>query len=55
VARLVLAAAVRAPFYRHWSAKLRAALPSLGSIAFMLAGFLCEAISVRFGIENVVI
>lgn len=45
---LALAAAARAPFYRHWSAELRAALPFLGSIAFMLAAFLCEAISVRF-------
>nr|TKW04380.1 hypothetical protein SEVIR_7G105432v2 [Setaria viridis] len=43
-----LAAAARAPFYRHLSAELRAALPFLGSIAFMLAAFLCEAISVRF-------
>jgi len=47
-AALALAAAARAPFYRHWSAELRAALPFLGSIAFMLAAFLCEAISVRF-------
>ncbi|RCV33627.1 hypothetical protein SETIT_7G097500v2 [Setaria italica] len=47
-AALALAAAARAPFYRHLSAELRAALPFLGSIAFMLAAFLCEAISVRF-------
>ena len=47
-AALALAAAARAPFYRHWSAELCAALPFLGSIAFMLAAFLCEAISVRF-------
>jgi hypothetical protein len=47
-AALALAAAARAPVYRHWSAELRAALPFLGSIAFMLAAFLCEAISVRF-------
>lgn len=47
-AALALAAAARASFYRHWAAELRAALPFLGSIAFMLAAFLCEAISVRF-------
>uniref|UniRef100_A0A0D9W4Y1 Sphingomyelin synthase-like domain-containing protein n=1 Tax=Leersia perrieri TaxID=77586 RepID=A0A0D9W4Y1_9ORYZ len=47
-AALALAAAARAPFYRHWSAELRAALPFLGSIAFMLGAFLCEAVSVRF-------
>lgn len=47
-AALAIAAAARAPFYRHWASELRAALPFLGSIAFMLAAFLCEAISVRF-------
>jgi hypothetical protein len=47
-AALAIAAAARAPFCRHWAAELRAALPFLGSIAFMLAAFLCEAISVRF-------
>ncbi|XP_051217338.1 protein PHLOEM UNLOADING MODULATOR [Lolium perenne] len=47
-AALALAAAGRAPFYRHWDAELRAALPFLGAIVFMLSAFLCEMISVRF-------
>ncbi|KAF7001779.1 hypothetical protein CFC21_017380 [Triticum aestivum] len=47
-AALALAAAARAPFYRHWDVELRAVLPFLGSIVFMLSAFLIEMISVRF-------
>lgn len=47
-AALALAAAARAPFYRHWDVELRAVLPFLGSIVFMLGAFLIEMISVRF-------
>ena len=47
-AALALAAAGRAPFYLHWDAELRAALPFLGSIVFMLSAFLIEMCSVRF-------
>ncbi|XP_010912445.1 protein PHLOEM UNLOADING MODULATOR isoform X2 [Elaeis guineensis] len=47
-AALALAALARAPFYRHWSLEIRAALPFLVSLAFLLAALLCEAISVRF-------
>lgn len=45
---LALSAALRAPFYRHWPLELRAAIPFLASLAFMLAALLCEAFSVRF-------
>lgn len=47
-AGLALVALARAPFYRHWSLEIRAAFPFLVSLAFLLAAFLCEAISVRF-------
>uniref|UniRef100_A0A0D9VGU4 Sphingomyelin synthase-like domain-containing protein n=1 Tax=Leersia perrieri TaxID=77586 RepID=A0A0D9VGU4_9ORYZ len=47
-AALALAAAARAPFYRRWDAELRAAPRFLAAMGFMLAAFLCEAISVRF-------
>ncbi|KAK3158139.1 hypothetical protein QOZ80_2AG0133360 [Eleusine coracana subsp. coracana] len=47
-AALALATAARAPFYRRWDAELRAAPRFLAALAFMLAAFLCEAISVRF-------
>ncbi|CAL9770102.1 unnamed protein product [Musa acuminata subsp. burmannicoides] len=45
---LALAAACRAPFYRHWPLELRAAIPFLASLVFMLSALLCEALSVRF-------
>jgi hypothetical protein len=47
-AALALATAARAPFYRRWDVELRAAPRFLAALAFMLAAFLCEAISVRF-------
>ncbi|XP_072981548.1 protein PHLOEM UNLOADING MODULATOR [Typha angustifolia] len=47
-AALVLVAVARTPFYRHWSKELRAAIPFLASIVFMLLALLCEALSVRF-------
>ncbi|OAY76556.1 hypothetical protein ACMD2_03506 [Ananas comosus] len=47
-AALALAAAARAPFYRHWALELRAAAPFLAAMVFMLLAFLCEALSVRF-------
>lgn len=45
---LALSAAVRAPFYLHWQLEIRAAIPFLASMLFMLAAFLWEALSVRF-------
>ncbi|WOL12722.1 hypothetical protein Cni_G21489 [Canna indica] len=45
---LALAVALRAPFYRRWSLELRAAIPFIASLVFMLAALLCEALSVRF-------
>lgn len=47
-AALALAAAARAPFYPHWPLEIRAAIPFLASMLFMLCAFLCEMISVRF-------
>lgn len=45
---LALVAVARVPFYRHWSAELRSALPFVGAIVFMLAALLFEALCVRF-------
>ncbi|PON96296.1 Sphingomyelin synthase-like domain containing protein [Trema orientale] len=45
---LALVAVSRVPFYRHWSSEFRSALPFLGSMIFMLAALLFEALSVRF-------
>lgn len=47
-AALALASVVRAPFYKNWSSELRAAIPFLGSLIFMLSALLIEAFSVRF-------
>lgn len=46
-AALAIAAVIRVPFYKHWSLELRAAIPFLLSIVFMLSALLFEAISVR--------
>ncbi|CAI9116519.1 OLC1v1017686C1 [Oldenlandia corymbosa var. corymbosa] len=43
-----IAVIVRVPFYKHWSAELRSALPFVFSLMFMLSALLFEAISVRF-------
>lgn len=45
---LALVAVARVPFYRNWSAELRLALPFVGSIVFMSAALLLEALCVRF-------
>ncbi|OMO54875.1 hypothetical protein CCACVL1_27499 [Corchorus capsularis] len=45
---LALIAISRVPFYRHWNAEFRAALPFLASIVFLLSALLFEALSVRF-------
>lgn len=45
---LAVVAVIRVPFYRHWSAELRSALPFLASMIFMLSALLFEALSVRF-------
>ncbi|KAK8944627.1 hypothetical protein KSP39_PZI007682 [Platanthera zijinensis] len=45
---LAVAAISRVPFYRHWAEELRAAIPFLASILFMLSALLYEALSVRF-------
>lgn len=45
---LALAAICRVPFYRYWAQELRAAIPFLASIIFMLSALLYEAFSVRF-------
>ncbi|KAA8537909.1 hypothetical protein F0562_027511 [Nyssa sinensis] len=45
---LALVAVARVPFYKHWSAELRSALPFVASMLFMLAALLFEALSVRF-------
>ncbi|XP_010525209.1 PREDICTED: uncharacterized protein LOC104803037 [Tarenaya hassleriana] len=45
---LALAVVTRVPSYKHWSAELRAALPFLGSMVFMLGALLFEALCVRF-------
>ncbi|KAI3442635.1 PAP2_C domain-containing protein [Psidium guajava] len=44
---LALVAVSRVPYYRHWSAEFRAALPFVASMVFMLLAFLFEALSVR--------
>ncbi|KAL8515066.1 hypothetical protein ACS0TY_013955 [Phlomoides rotata] len=46
-AALAIAAVIRALFYKHWSLELRAAIPFILSILFMLSALLFEAISVR--------
>ncbi|KAG5553709.1 hypothetical protein RHGRI_011559 [Rhododendron griersonianum] len=45
---LALVAVSRVPFYKHWSAELRSALPFVAAILFMLSALLFEALSVRF-------
>ncbi|GMP79857.1 hypothetical protein CsSME_00035206 [Camellia sinensis var. sinensis] len=45
---LALIAVVRVPFYKHWSAELRSALPFVAALLFMLSALLFEALSVRF-------
>ncbi|KAL4284126.1 hypothetical protein GQ457_16G021040 [Hibiscus cannabinus] len=45
---LALAAVMRVPYYRHWSAEFRAAIPFLASMIFMLSALLFEALNVRF-------
>lgn len=44
---LAIAAIIRVPFYKHWSAEFRSALPFVFSLLFMLSALLFEAISVR--------
>ncbi|CAN7122762.1 unnamed protein product [Brassica rapa subsp. narinosa] len=44
---LVLAVVTRVPFYKHWSKELRAAIPFLASIFFLLGALLFEALCVR--------
>lgn len=44
---LALVAVSRVPFYRHWSAEFRSAIPFLASMVFMLLALLFEALSVR--------
>ncbi|KAI4366618.1 hypothetical protein MLD38_022475 [Melastoma candidum] len=44
---LALAAISRVPFYRNWSKEAKSALPFVGSMLFMLATLLYEALSVR--------
>ncbi|XP_052189770.1 protein PHLOEM UNLOADING MODULATOR [Diospyros lotus] len=45
---LALVAVSRVPFYRHWSAELRSAIPFVAAMIFMLAALLFEALCVRF-------
>lgn len=45
---LALIAITRVPYYRHWTAEFRAAIPFVGSMIFMLSALLFEALSVRF-------
>ncbi|XP_020527408.1 uncharacterized protein LOC18441236 isoform X2 [Amborella trichopoda] len=45
---LAIAAFAKAPFYKHWSSELKASLPFLGSLFFMLSALVVEAISVQF-------
>ncbi|GAB2229755.1 hypothetical protein Droror1_Dr00014009 [Drosera rotundifolia] len=45
---LALAVVVRIPFYRHWSAEFRSAVPFVASVFFLLFTLLFEALSVRF-------
>ncbi|CAA7024415.1 unnamed protein product [Microthlaspi erraticum] len=44
---LILAVLTRVPFYKHWSKELRAALPFLASVVFLLGALLFEALCVR--------
>ncbi|KAH6824109.1 Sphingomyelin synthetase family protein [Perilla frutescens var. hirtella] len=44
---LAIAAVIRVPFYKHWSLELKAAIPFIFSMLFMLSALLFEAISVR--------
>ncbi|XP_073290033.1 protein PHLOEM UNLOADING MODULATOR-like [Primulina huaijiensis] len=46
-AALAIAAVIRVLFYKHWSLELRAAIPFILSLIFMLSALLFEAISVR--------
>ncbi|KAK6118782.1 hypothetical protein DH2020_047473 [Rehmannia glutinosa] len=46
-AALAIAAVIRVPFYKHWSLEMRAAIPFIFSIIFMLSALLFEMISVR--------
>ncbi|KAF7145461.1 hypothetical protein RHSIM_Rhsim04G0148800 [Rhododendron simsii] len=45
---LALVAVFRVPFYKHWPAELRSALPFVAAMLFMLSALLFEALSVRF-------
>lgn len=45
---LALAAVVRVPFYRHWDAEIRAAIPFVASLLFMLSALIVEALAVQF-------
>ncbi|EEF38034.1 protein PHLOEM UNLOADING MODULATOR [Ricinus communis] len=45
---LALIAISRVPFYKHWSSEIRAAIPFVGSMLFMLSCLLFEALCVRF-------
>ncbi|KAL5776612.1 hypothetical protein ACOSP7_009538 [Xanthoceras sorbifolium] len=45
---LALIALSRVPFYRHWSAEFRAAIPFVACMIFMLFTLLFEALAVRF-------
>lgn len=45
---LALAAVSRVPFYKHWPAELRSALPFVAAMLFMLSALLFEMLSVRF-------
>ncbi|PSS19500.1 Phosphatidylinositol:ceramide inositolphosphotransferase [Actinidia chinensis var. chinensis] len=47
-AALAIVAVARVPFYRHWAAEVRSALPFVAAMLFMLAALLFEALSVRF-------
>ncbi|OWM90748.1 uncharacterized protein LOC116190140 [Punica granatum] len=44
---LALTAVARVPFYKHWSAEFRSAIPFVASMVFMLLALLYEAVSVR--------
>lgn len=44
---LSLLALFRLPFYKHWVAEFRSALPFIASVIFLLCAFLIEVISVR--------
>lgn len=45
---LALVAVTRVPYYRHWNAEFRAAIPFIASMIFMLSALLFEACCVRF-------